>query len=83
MESSIAVFLERQPACELLPTDMKGHRQSHCRFTGKRYSGAMLACVFDSVAGGARWQKAGAPAIMVSSLYHSVHFITHQSFAFY
>jgi len=49
MESSIAVFLERQPACELLPTNMKGHRQSHCRLIGKRYSGAMLAYVFDSV----------------------------------
>jgi hypothetical protein len=81
MESSIAEFLMRQSACELLPTV--------CRTCASLPTSSLFTPVFTFKDGAdspqALPRTCGACSERCTSMiiYHSVHFKTHQSFAFY
>ena len=90
MESSIAESLWRQPACELLPTNLQkeeglagcGAEQKVLERSGSQVNLCMEGlgdlqkhCCF--------FHSQGERSKPSSHNHHSVHFKTHQSFAFY
>ena len=90
MESSIAEFLMRWLACELPPTSCRKKRAKNGRLSLKVWQacGDMVASgLASSVAiTGSQTVTAKVPGHVFEIArvdYHSVHFITHQSFAFY
>ena len=99
MESSIAESLWRQPACELLPTNFtnvgvsleyRGRRGWLAAAVTRRSSGVSGGQVNLCMEGLGDLQKhccffhsQGERSKPSSHNHHSVHFKTHQSFAFY
>ena len=72
MESSIAEFLKRKSACELLPTNWI----VYCTLTMLLHESHMVDSPVLTFA-------ITIQLVPSHFLHHSVHFITHQSFAFY